>query len=631
MFKRYFIFAVIILNSLLLISCSEEIIFKGKFSFNPSTPKANDELTIMYKPDSTMFKDVPGIRMFVYMYDNDLINTIEVPMEKKGEGWIAKFKPEEKSLGLVIKFKHEDEVDNNSKKGFIIYLYGDDDKILAGSRAGLASGIYSWGYYADVDPDNDFAKENFSVEFKENPGVKNKFLDAYLKFISKTEKNSPDSLIKSELTSLEKNPIEDEEGLKTLFSWYSKFQDSAKAYFYLDKLTEKFPQSKVVQTERYKKFRAETDINNKIKLAHEFEKDFPNSEYTVTIYDLIANEYRDTKKYKEALEYLKSNSEKTSGYRFYAVANRMIDEKVSPEIAAEIATLGVERNRADVEKPKGEKPKYYSEAEWKEEREYILGLNLWALGRLQYNAGKKPEAEKLMKEAVKVTQGKEPDINELYVRILIDSGNNKTAIEEIEKYIKNGNGTAGIKKLLKEAYTKDKGSDAGFEQYLAGFETKAKEMMIEKIRKDMIKIPAPDFKLTDLDGSQVSLKDLRGKVIIIDFWATWCGPCISSFPGMQKAVEKFAGNDKVKFLFINTWENVEDKEQNAIDFIAKTKYPFRVLLDLNNKVVESYRVTGIPTKFIIDKEGNTRFISVGFDGNPDVLVDEISTMIGMLL
>ena len=71
-------------------------------------------------------------------------------------------------------------------------------------------------------------------------------------------------------------------------------------------------------------------------------------------------------------------------------------------------------------------------------------------------------------------------------------------------------------------------------------------------------------------------------------------------------------------------------KKNAQDFITQNKYTFHVLLDNDNKVIESYKVNGIPTKFIIDKDGNIRFKSVGFDGNADGLVEELSTMIAML-
>ncbi|QQS37291.1 MAG: TlpA family protein disulfide reductase [Ignavibacteriales bacterium] len=622
---------IILIAAITFFSCSEELKFNGKFSYSPASPQSSDNINVMYLPDSTMFKDVPGIRMFAYMYGKELINTIEVPMNRKEKGWTANFKPDESALGIVIKFRHDQESDNNNKKGFVINLHDGSGKILKGSRIALAGGAYSWGYYADIEPDNDMVKQLIDDELKAYPDAKHEYIDDYLKFLSRTEKEKGDSLIKIELTEFEKTNPDDEYGTEALYSWYSRIKETGIAEKYLSILKEKYPQCKSLQTDRYRKFRAEIDVTKKLELASQFEKDFPKSDYIVTLYDLIANDYRDSKKYNEAYEYLKANKNKPSGYRFYAVVNRMIDEKASPEIAMEIIKLGVERNREDVKNPKGEKPEYYSHDEWKEDREYILGLNLRALGKLQSDGGNNTEAESSLKEAVALTKGKESSINEQYAKVLIDLGKNKEAIDEISSHIKKGTGTVEMKNLLKTAYVKDRGSDAGFDEYLSSFEVLAKELMIDKLKKDMVSTPAPDFKLTDLEGKQVSLKELKGKVVIIDFWATWCGPCLQSFPGMQKAVEKYSDNNNVKFLFINSWENVVDKEQNAVDFISKTKYPFRVLLDLDNKVIESFKVTGIPTKFIIDKAGNTRFVSVGFNGNPDVMVDELSTMIGMLL
>lgn len=102
------------------------------------------------------------------------------------------------------------------------------------------------------------------------------------------------------------------------------------------------------------------------------------------------------------------------------------------------------------------------------------------------------------------------------------------------------------------------------------------------------------------------------------------------FPRSKKAVEKYKDNESVKFLFVNTWERVDNKLQNAKDFITKNNYPFHVLMDTENKVVADYKIDGIPTKFLIDKNGNIRFKSVGFSGNTDQIVTEISEMIKMV-
>jgi thiol-disulfide isomerase/thioredoxin len=72
-----------------------------------------------------------------------------------------------------------------------------------------------------------------------------------------------------------------------------------------------------------------------------------------------------------------------------------------------------------------------------------------------------------------------------------------------------------------------------------------------------------------LNGNEVSLEQFKGKIVIIDFWATWCGPCLQSFPGLQTSVDKYKDNNDVKFLFINTWERVDRQEEECRGFHRK--------------------------------------------------------------
>src|SRR5690606_41666590 len=83
--------------------------------------------------------------------------------------------------------------------------------------------------------------------------------------------------------------------------------------------------------------------------------------------------------------------------------------------------------------------------------------------------------------------------------------------------------------------------------------------------------PAPGFSLKDLDGKEVSLEDLKGKVVVLDFWATWCAPCIKSFPAMQMAVDKYKEDPEVAFLFINTWERQEDPAAAVKQFMDRSE------------------------------------------------------------
>ena len=148
------------------------------------------------------------------------------------------------------------------------------------------------------------------------------------------------------------------------------------------------------------------------------------------------------------------------------------------------------------------------------------------------------------------------------------------------------------------------------------------------------KQPAPDFRLQDLEGNWVSLADLKGKVVVLDFWATWCAPCIKSFPAMQMAVDKYKDDPDVRFLFINTWEQKENPTDFVQQFLKKRGFDFTVLMDnkdpvsKRNPVVESYGVNGIPAKFIIDVNGNIRHKLTGFKGGDnEAQVQELSELI----
>jgi len=152
----------------------------------------------------------------------------------------------------------------------------------------------------------------------------------------------------------------------------------------------------------------------------------------------------------------------------------------------------------------------------------------------------------------------------------------------------------------------------------------------------MIKQPAPLFTLKDIQGKTVSLASLKGKTVVIDFWATWCGPCKMSFPGMQIAQNKYKDNADVVFLFIDTWETGSNYLPGVKRFIAENNYSFHVLIDemgedkRQSKVISSYKVDGIPTKFIIDKNGDIRFKYVGFSGTTAAVVNEVTAMIDLL-
>lgn len=152
------------------------------------------------------------------------------------------------------------------------------------------------------------------------------------------------------------------------------------------------------------------------------------------------------------------------------------------------------------------------------------------------------------------------------------------------------------------------------------------KLATKKAKEELIKMygdaKAIDFSLTNLDGKKVKLSDYRGKVVVLDFWATWCGPCRATFPKMQKLVNNYK-KDPIAFLFINTWErnSPEEIKKNVTKFIKDNRYSFNVLFDFDDTVVAKYKVQGIPAKIVIDKKGNIISINSS-DSNLVALIDE---------
>lgn len=115
-----------------------------------------------------------------------------------------------------------------------------------------------------------------------------------------------------------------------------------------------------------------------------------------------------------------------------------------------------------------------------------------------------------------------------------------------------------------------------------------------------------DFTLPDLNGRKVRLKDLRGQVVFLNFWATWCIPCRAEMPAMEKLHREFKDKGLV-ILALNYKESLEQIKP----FVQELQLTFPILLDRNGKVSDRYQVFGLPTSYLLGRKGEVLGTAVG--------------------
>ncbi|MCK9303922.1 MAG: TlpA disulfide reductase family protein [Bacteroidales bacterium] len=355
-------------------------------------------------------------------------------------------------------------------------------------------------------------------------------------------------------------------------------------------------------------------------------KEFPNVNLDMEK-ALVALAYAEIPDSAKAMSFI--NSMEDQVYRVGAISMMLdIIAPVNSSMALDIATKELER----VKKIKGQ-TQLSVPLNIDPKKAYDEYINLY--GKLLFKAGRNEEAYLYTKEAYNNIQEKDGELIENYAFLSSSlDGNYEEALPVLAKAVKGGKNEKRYIDQVREGYQKlNPGKDA--DTYIASLQKGFIEKIKSQVEKLMTDEPAPDFFVTDVNGKKVTLADFAGKTIVLDFWATWCGPCVASFPAMQIAVNRYVNDPDVKFLFIHTWENVADPLTDAKQFLSKRNYKFDLYMDTidpatkRSPAVTAFKATGIPAKFIIDGKGRIRFKLEGFSGTDEAAAEEVVQMVEM--
>lgn len=248
------------------------------------------------------------------------------------------------------------------------------------------------------------------------------------------------------------------------------------------------------------------------------------------------------------------------------------------------------------------------------------------------NAGRTDDAILVLEELIKHPSGKREASIEQLAQAYSINGRDLDAFLLLDDFLFHNENDEKLIKAITSLYIKlNQNKEGNINDYLASLAAKSVEVVLAKYRHEMIKKEAPDFSLLNMKGETVSLAGLRGKVVVLDFWATWCAPCKQSFPGMQAVINKYKDDENVAFLFIDIWQQEDNFKELAQNFIIENHYTFNVLFDemkdRSKSTATAYGIRGIPHKIVIDKQGFIRFDSSGGSSDTQKIVNEIAAKI----
>lgn len=624
--------------------------FAQSFIYAPLKPKVGDKVSFTYNKSATPLAQKNNIT-FTIFFINFLDNkhsVIEITPTNKGNIYSGSFVVPANAHQIAFSAKEGEVKDDNKKNGYIIPVFDASGNEITGANYTLGS-IVSNGfgeYYFGTE--NNIEKGLMLVEkdWNENPTSRIKMMSQYFSLLNRVKKKDAEPIIIKSIENIEASGNLTENDYEMVSYYYTRFKQADKLLALQKTMKEKYPDGNWKKNAERASINAITDLDKRMIAIDEFvannpAKDDINKAMNSRLYSTLVSTYANDKT-GISIEKLEQYATKITPENKASIYNNLAwewahDKDTMYSQSEQLSKWTVQWAKQQLDAPTTVKPDLMSDKMWYDARNSTYAMYTDTYANALFKLKDYNSSLKYAEIGGTITKWKQSDYNDRYAQSADKVLSTEKIIEKLSPMISDNTAGKISKDVLRNALTKQTGSASEADKKMTALAEAANVKAKTELAKKIMNEESVDFNLKNLQGNNVRLADLKGKVVVVDFWATWCGPCKVSFPGMQKTIDKYKNRSDVAFVFIDTWENQDTHEKRTkevSEFITANKYTFNVLYDEKDedgayKIVSKYKVEGIPTKFIIGKDGKVKFKSVGGDANADKLMTELSEMIEM--
>ncbi|WP_442588428.1 TlpA family protein disulfide reductase [Pedobacter sp. AW31-3R] len=615
---------------------------QSNFTISPVRPKAGHVIKASYQPKGTPLFGKKNVTATIYQFTTDYTwRKVEVKLVQQDTSWVLDYKLPEDVVVVAFKFKSGKITDNGQGMAYGWLISGEDDKVLPGAYAG-------WAFLRNASVPElfpDFTTDKFLIgddvvdywmklQVRENPSTKRHIFYPALKVLKKMDPEKARKQAEEDLSYMKLLDNVNERELLAIKKVYAEILERPAAADSVGRLIASIDSAAIKRRnpeklEAVKALRNERDIKKLLPMTIDFLERFPmdkadrafdqqnfiNYSKFYSSIAIVSSVEKDSVTFKKYVANAPFGSLADIFYRCMEVPYVSLKSFTAQEAYVYARPVMSRLLQFNQVKPEGFMDVYFSSIPTYANILMHLGKDEPALGfatsaqqKYAYGTATLNEVQAILLER---TPGKTAELKQV-----------------LEQSMRKNQMTPLMMNMLKKQYVSLQKSEDGYAAYLASLkDVKLDSALENKVREAMIKKEVPDFSVKNNSGKVVKLSDQKGKVVVLDFWASWCAPCKAAFPGMKMAVEKYKNDKDVVFFFVDTQEKIKDYEAYVKKYLKDNNYDFNVLFDTGSSISKSYGVGPIPHKMVIDKNGVLRFSEVGYMGSPSELLDEISMMV----